>query len=269
MKHLTDEELLARYYRNTDGDSLEKFLARHMDYMKEQARYFVRNEDIEDIVQMSMIRLMDAKPIDGAIKNGIGWWHSMLAASAIDHLRSIERRIKRESLFVQGLTDRSSDVADDAINAQLLKQVRRAVTNLNRNHSDPLVLRYFMGLSYKEIAATMDLNVSTVSTRIARGLESLRASFTSDCVTHTKLHSTAGETHMPVSNEQITTDFVNCWNNRWYAYLDKHDDLCGVGHWFAHENEKTGFTEVGQDVCITGERCESGYPERETLNFNA
>lgn len=60
MKHLSDEELLSRYYRNADGDSLETFLARHVNNMKEQARYFVRHEEIEDIVQASMIRLTDA-----------------------------------------------------------------------------------------------------------------------------------------------------------------------------------------------------------------
>ncbi len=268
MKHLSDEELLSRYYGNADSDSLETFLARHMNYMKEQARYFVRNEDIEDIVQASMIRLMDAKPIDGAIRNGVGWWHSMLATSAIDHLRSTERRRKRENLLVQDLTDSSRDVEDDAIKAELLQQIRNAVARLNRSQSDPLILRYFMGLSYKEIAATMELNVSTVSTRIARGLNTLRASLSSNGATNSKFHSTAGESHMPVPNEQINHDFIDSWNNRWYAYLDKHDDLCGIGHWFAHEDERTGFTQVGQDVCITREPCVSGYPEKEKLSVS-
>lgn len=269
MKHLSDEELLSRYYGNADEDSLETFIARHMNYMKEQARFLVRNEDVEDILQASMIRLMDAKPIDGAIRNGVGWWHSMLATSAIDHLRSTERRRKRENLLVQDLTDRSRDVEDDAIKTELLQHIRNAVAKLNRSQSDPLILRYFMGLSYKEIAATMDLNVSTVSTRIARGLDALRGSLSSYRTTNSKFHSTAGESHMPVPNEQIKHDFIDSWNNRWFAYLHKHEGVCGVGHWFAEQKADTGATQVGVKLCVTGDPCESGYPENADFSISS
>ena len=152
MAQDSDEELLARFYRNAEIPALETFIQRHMSYMTKQARYFVRREDTEDIVQSSVIRLMDAKPRNGIVKNAIGWWHSMLASSAIDHLRSIERRRKRERVFFDSIERESNDVESDAIQTQLLTQIRSQTAQLDSKLSDPLVMRYFMGMTYQEIA---------------------------------------------------------------------------------------------------------------------
>ena len=266
MAQDSDEELLARFYRNAEIPALETFIQRHMSYMTKQARYFVRREDTEDIVQSSVIRLMDAKPRNGIVKNAIGWWHSMLASSAIDHLRAIERRQKRERVFFDSLERVSNDVESDAIQTQLLTQIRSQTAQLDSKLSDPLVMRYFMGMSYQEIAATMGLNVSTVSTRIARGLHALRESFLSDAKAEAATNLTLGEDQMSLSStkrQESNPDFVRNWDDRWFVYLYHDENLCGIGHWSARESAESNVTRFEEKSWVSEEPCKSGYPENE------
>ncbi|MCY4127736.1 MAG: RNA polymerase sigma factor [Gammaproteobacteria bacterium] len=266
MAQDTDEELLARYYRNNEVPALETFINRHMSYMTKQARYFVRQEDTEDIVQSSVIRLMDAKPNNGVVKNAIGWWNSMLASSAIDHLRSIERRQKRELLFFDSLDHRTNDVEAEAIQTQLLRQIRSQTNQLDSKLSDPLVMRYFLGMSYQEIAATMGLNVSTVSTRIARGLHALRRTFIGDAKVAAATNLTLGIDEMSESStkrEQSNLDFLSNWGDQWFVYLYKDENLCGIGNWSAINDTKRGVTRFEENAWVTGDPCRSGYPENE------
>ena len=266
MAQDSDEELLVRFYRNAEISALETFVHRHMSYMMKQARYFVRYEDTEDIVQSSVIRLMDAKPRDGVVKNAIGWWHSMLASSAIDHLRSIERRQKRERAFFESFERESNDVESDAIQTQLLKQIRSQTTQLDSKLSDPLVMRYFMGMSYQEIAATMGLNVSTVSTRIARGLHALRESLFGDVKVEAARNLTLGVDEMSepsTKQQQSNLDFLSNWDDRWFVYLYKDENLCGIGNWTASESTESNVTRFEEKVWVSEEPCKSGYPENE------
>ncbi|MCY4094759.1 MAG: RNA polymerase sigma factor [Gammaproteobacteria bacterium] len=266
MAQDTDEELLARFYRNDEVPALETFISRHMSYMTKQARYFVRQEDIEDIVQSSVIRLMDAKPNNAVVKNAVGWWHSMLASSAIDHLRAIERRQKRERLFFDSFDRESNDVESDAIQTQLLTQIRSQTTQLDSKLSDPLVMRYFMGMSYQEIAATMGLNVSTVSTRIARGLHALRKTFLGDSKVETATNLTLGVDEMSERSHKrqlSNLGVLSNWDDRWFVYLYHDENLCGIGHWSASENAERNVTRFEEKSWVSEEPCKSGYPESE------
>ena len=62
----TDHDLLARFYQNDDDSALGVFVERNRDWALTQARrYFV--EEAEDIVQLSILRLMDSQPVDGVV----------------------------------------------------------------------------------------------------------------------------------------------------------------------------------------------------------
>ena len=271
MAQDTDEELLTRYYRNNEVTALETFINRHMSYMTKQARYFVRQEDTEDIVQSSVIRLMDAKPNNGVVKNAIGWWHSMLASSAMDHLRSIERRRKRERVFFESFNHESNDLESEALQTQLLRQIRSQTKQLDSKLSDPLVMRYFMGMSYQEIAVTMGLNVSTVSTRLARGLYALRESLFSGANAETATNFSLGVHEMKESSskrQQLNLDFLNNWDDRWFVYLYKAENLCGIGNWSISNRAERDVSHFEENVWVTGDPCKSGCPENEDFSIS-
>lgn len=271
MDNVTDTDLLERYYRNSDTRALEAFLARHIDYMHGQARYLVGHADKDDIVQASIIRLMDASPNGNRVTNPLGWWRSMLASSAIDHIRSVERRKRRENTFIQDLNDLPHDIEAEAIRAQLLEQVRLKIDQLNQDTCDPLVMRYFTGLTYKEIAATLGLNISTVSTRIARGLDALRQDFSQSTLVGSSLYLHSGDHTMNESTEHSTQSqqpghkFISDWKDRWFVYISVSEGSCGIGKRFINVRPKNGVTQVGSTMYMTEDPCASGYPENQPL----
>ena len=66
VNEVTDHDLLARFYQNDDDSALGVFVERHRDWALTQARrYFF--EEAEDIVQLSILRLMDSQPVDGVV----------------------------------------------------------------------------------------------------------------------------------------------------------------------------------------------------------
>lgn len=271
MDQVSDKALLERYYSKGDRRALEAFVVRNIDYMHGRARYLVRNQDVNDVVNASIIRLKDAKPKDGRVNNPLGWWRSMLASSAIDHRRSMWRSERRERMLIQGIDDLSYDMEAEAVRAQLLDRIRFSISQLDRKTGDPLVMRYFAGLTYKEIAATMNLNVSTVSTRIARGLEVLRESFLQPVDAGSDWYQRPGDLTMNESSEHTprseepNRNYVNDWNDRWFVYLCASEETCGIGRRFVNVQPSNGVTQLGETVSVTQSPCASGHPEKEPL----
>jgi RNA polymerase sigma-70 factor (ECF subfamily) len=72
------------------------------------------------------------------------------------------------------LADTRRDPEEQAVAADLGRQVARALAALPASFREAVVLRDLQGLSYQEIAAVLGVRVGTVRSRIARGREQLR-----------------------------------------------------------------------------------------------
>jgi RNA polymerase sigma-70 factor (ECF subfamily) len=72
------------------------------------------------------------------------------------------------------LADPRRDPEEEAVAADLGRQVTRALALLPAPFREAVVLRDLQGLSYQEIAAVLGVRVGTVRSRIARGREQLR-----------------------------------------------------------------------------------------------
>lgn len=93
------------------------------------------------------------------------WLHRIVANRALDILRA-ERRVSDEEL---------PDMPDVApVHAAGDRSLLGAVSDLPLERRIAVVLRYGVGMTPKEIAATLDLPVGTVNSRLARALEQLR-----------------------------------------------------------------------------------------------
>ena len=64
---------------------------------------------------------------------------------------------------------------EEEVNIQLeKKRIFDMIQSMDEKYADIFYLRYYMGLSEQEIAASLDLKVGTVKTRIHRGKQQLR-----------------------------------------------------------------------------------------------
>ena len=172
---VSDLDLLNRFYQHGDSDAIEEFISRNRQDAWRYAHVFTDSDLAEDIVQIAIVRLMNATPANGRISNAKAWLRAIVYSVAVDQIRSETTRADREagSVVDLNLMQRDMDLESDAMRTQLIGVLRDEIGQLAPQFREPLIQRYFTGLSYKEIARTLNLKTSTVSTRLARGLHQL------------------------------------------------------------------------------------------------
>ncbi len=171
-----DQCLLKRFYLHGDGVALQTFVERHRSWALTVAtRYFPA--DADDIVQVSILRMMDCEPEDGTVANPLGWWHTILAATAMDHIRADVRHRRREQACAENARNADVDVPDveeQVAAAKLLDAIYAEIDRLEDGFRGPLVKRYFQGMSYREIGAALHCSTGTVSSALSRGIARIR-----------------------------------------------------------------------------------------------
>jgi RNA polymerase sigma-70 factor, ECF subfamily len=129
--------------------------------------------DAEDVVQMAFVKFWRRQPDAG--REHYPLLYSAVRSTALDHLRGTERRVRREaepSVTVlredTSFFDTSVEQREDAV---LIEGALRALPSEQR---EVLVLRIWGGLTFAEIAVTLDESINTVASRHRYALEALR-----------------------------------------------------------------------------------------------
>ena len=141
----------------------------HMRAAYNLARWLVRNDhDAEDIVQESFMKAYKAQESFRG-SEAKTWMLSIVRNTAIDFMR----RYKASPTTT--LSEPGYEPKDDAPDPErvLLQQTRRdqvrqAISHLEPEFREPIVLREIEGMSYKEIAAVLDIPMGTVMSRLSR-----------------------------------------------------------------------------------------------------
>jgi RNA polymerase sigma-70 factor, ECF subfamily len=157
--------------------AFEETVLPHLDAAFNYARWLTRNPaEAEDVVQDACVRAMRYFPtlrgsdprawLFAIVRNT---WYSRLSRSAT-------------AMEATPLDDARDERPDEALGpeALLLQQhavarVRFAVEQLPPDFREVVVLRELEGLSYKEIAAVVQVPIGTVMSRLARARERLLA----------------------------------------------------------------------------------------------
>lgn len=74
----------------------------------------------------------------------------------------------------ESISDTSENPEAETLRRERERALRHALSELPTNFREVIVLRDLEGLSYEEVATTLETNVGTVKSRIARGREELR-----------------------------------------------------------------------------------------------
>lgn len=134
-------------------------------------------EEAEDIAAQTFIRAWDHVVAGGEIENTVGFLYRIARNLIIDHYR--KGRDSHEVTLDDPLHPIDIPVHDRTAEVLDLKRLEKLVfENLERllpQYQEVIVLRYVQDLSVKEIAAVLDASENTISVRIHRALEKLRA----------------------------------------------------------------------------------------------
>ena len=178
---LTDHELVKRFI---DGEqsSFEILISRHKDKVYTYILLMLKNEHLaHDIFQETFIKVVKSLHAGKYQENGkfISWVVRIAHNLIIDHFRK-EKQMKTysndeyETDIFNSSKFSDNTVEDDIIHDQIMSDVRQLVDFLPDEQKEVILLRHFMGLSFKEIAEQTNVSINTALGRMRYALINLR-----------------------------------------------------------------------------------------------
>ena len=171
---------------STDADLVAAIAARHQPALAEayrrhggavfglSARLLSDRSMAEDITQELFLRLWNEPhrfdPHRGALRSFL---HREAHSRSIERIRSEEARRRREDRV--HVTDEGTppDLEAEVIASIESRSVVDALSSLDTDERQAIVLAYFGGLSYREVARRLDQPEGTIKSRIRTGLRKL------------------------------------------------------------------------------------------------
>jgi len=136
--------------------------------------YFISGsrDDAEEIVQEVFVSVWKSRQSFDPVKGKITTW---LHKITLNECFERQRKKRPVAMPIENIDLPDGDGSEDAImNKYDCERVMGAIASLDKKHRAVLVLRYFNELSYKEIAATMNIPSGTVKSRIYTALKTVR-----------------------------------------------------------------------------------------------
>jgi len=179
--NLSDNELVERYLSG-DYTSLEILIHRYKDKVFSYILMTVKNHHLaEDIFQDTFIKVVRSLNLGKYTDNGkfISWVMRISHNLIIDHYR----REKNMNTFSNDASEvdhfnspkfSDENIEDFMINEQILSEVRVLVEELPDDQKQVVIMRHYLGLSFKEIADQTDVSINTALGRMRYALINLR-----------------------------------------------------------------------------------------------
>ena len=127
--------------------------------------------DADDMAQDCCLRALKAwEQYDGRASRQ-AWLFGIAKRTRVDWLR----KKKRESTLTNlKNSEQQSETKPEETNINKIDKVWDTVKNLNPEHSEIIHLRFAAGLSYEQIAHTLEIPIGTVRSRLHRGLKAIK-----------------------------------------------------------------------------------------------
>ncbi|KFC24764.1 RNA polymerase sigma factor [Chryseobacterium sp. FH1] len=184
MKTQTDSNLILNY-QNGDENSLSLLINRHKKDLFSFIYYKLMDEDLaNDIFQDTFIKIIITLK-EGRYKeeNKFILWAKRIAHNLIiDHYRLQSKNIKisetsyenEEFSIFDIIKEPENNIEDRLIDKQINDDLLRMLVMLPDNQQEVIKLRFFDGLSFKEIADHTDTSINTTLGRVRYALINLR-----------------------------------------------------------------------------------------------
>ena len=174
INELDDARLVAGVEQRNQ-ESLAEIYRRHGDSVFALIRRVVADRSMaEEITQEVFLRLWNEPerydPDRGALRSFL---YRQGHSRAVERIRSEEARRRREDRVDREAAPVALDVEQQALEGLGSEAVAEALATLGEGERQAIVLAYFGGHSYREVALRLDLPEGTVKSRIRLGLAKL------------------------------------------------------------------------------------------------
>jgi RNA polymerase sigma-70 factor, ECF subfamily len=173
----SDTQRIARGLRQRDVTLLQALVEQ---YQYRLVRYLIyllgRHDDVDDLVQETWLRVLERGQSYDGHSRFEPWLFTIARNLAIDQMR----RRRMVSLETEGDGESPSPVSNEpspfilAARTEDSQRLAQSMQTLEFIYREVLVLRFQEDLSLQEVAGVVGAPVSTVASRIYRGLRTLR-----------------------------------------------------------------------------------------------
>lgn len=181
VQALSDQVLL-NHYLSGDQGAISKLIERHSRRVRDYINMMVKDRDVaEDIFQETFIKAVRVIDDGRYTDNGkfLSWILRIAHNQVIDHFR-VQRQNKTVTEAEAGydvlgsLRFAERNVEDAMVSEQIERDVRALVELLPPEQREVVMMRYFSGLSFKDIAEQTDVSINTALGRMRYALINLR-----------------------------------------------------------------------------------------------
>lgn len=179
---MMSDQVLLTHYLAGNRSAMSQLIERHSRRVKEYIRMMVKDEDLaEDIFQDTFIKAVRVIDDGRYVDNGkfLSWVLRIAHNQVIDHFRS--KKQSRELNEKEAGFDLFATIRLEGENAeqqmelgQMREQIKRLVELLPEEQQEVVRLRYYSGLSFKEIAEQTEVSINTALGRMRYALINLR-----------------------------------------------------------------------------------------------
>lgn len=177
----TDTQQIARGLRHRDVGLLNSLVAQYQYRLVRYLIYLLGSRDqVDDLVQETWLRVLErGRTYDGRSRFE-PWLFTIARNLAIDtmrkrHISSLDTTNDDDQPIAESLSSTDPSPFERAARTEDAHLLARSLATLEPIYREALVLRFQEVLSLQEMSKIIAAPVSTVSTRIYRGLEALRA----------------------------------------------------------------------------------------------
>ena len=176
------DQVVLNHYLSGDRSAISQLIERHSRRVKDYIHMMVKDRDVaDDIFQETFIKAVRVIDEGRYTDNGkfLSWILRIAHNQVIDHFRA-QRQNKSVSESEAGydvlgtlkLAERT--VEDAMVCEQIERDVRALVELLPAEQREVVMMRYFSGLSFKDIAEQTNVSINTALGRMRYALINLR-----------------------------------------------------------------------------------------------
>jgi len=179
--HLLDDKELVSLYQQGDQIAISQLVTRYKSRVFTSIFFLVRNREVaEDLFQETFIKIISSLRSSTYNEQGkfLPWALRIAHNLVIDHFRKeklmpLQRDSDEFSVF-DVLPGQGRNAADQLVYNEKIQFIRNLIDRLPPDQREIVILRHYTGLSFKEIAKTLNININTALGRMHYAVIKLR-----------------------------------------------------------------------------------------------
>lgn len=179
--NLKNDKDLVKLYQSGSNSAINVLVQRHRDRLFTTIFYLVKNRELaEDLFQDAFVKIITNLKENKYNEQGkfLPWALRIAHNLVIDYFRTnshmkMIRETEEYSPF-SFITEQNRNVLEEMEHGDSIKKVQELINRLPEHQRDVVILRHYSGLSFKEIADHLNININTALSRMHFSVIELR-----------------------------------------------------------------------------------------------